>query len=225
MQEKNYANICSSSTVKCRSSEPEFSLKNPYISNKTIAELLQEGYKGVDYELAKDNAFAAAAHKFKDCIKWTLSQGDDRERGLMTPDVEVLDKLLQFMLTKFSWCPTVYSLEEAEEVFIFTPQNDLEQAAIEATISGEYGWQGSLYSLELYEYEEREVGFIFATKPPESLEPEWLLVKLNFEENIVAWSYHDGSLEQVYYIWKEKIQLPEPNYHPTTDELLDALQD
>jgi serine/threonine-protein kinase len=213
------------STVRFHLIEPEFSLKNPFISNKTIADLLEEGYKGVDYKLAKDNAFAAAAHKFKDRIKWTITKAEEREIGLMTADTEALESLLQFMLTKFSWCPTVYSLEEAEEIFIFTPQNELEKAAIEATISGEYGWQGSLYSLELYEYENYEVGFIFATRSPESPEQEWLLVKLNFEENTVAWSYHDGTLEQVYYIWKEKIQLPEPNYNPTTDELLDALKD
>ncbi len=225
MKEKNDLVIPTRSATRHRSIEPKFSLKNPFISNKTIEELLQEGYQGVDYQLAKDNAFAAAAYKFKDRIKWTITKAESWEIGLMTLDIEALDELLQFMLAKFSWCPTIYSLEEPEKIFIFTPRNDLERAAIEATISGEYGWHGSLYSLELYEYEAREVGFIFNTRPPESPEKEWLLVKLNFEDNTVAWSYHDGNLEQVYYIWKEKIQLPEPNYHPTADEILDALED
>ena len=143
----------------------------------------------------------------------------------MTTDIEELHQLLQFMLDKFNWCPKLYSLDEPEEVFIFTPKNDTEKAAIEATISGEYGWHGSLYSLEMQEYQDNEVGFIFATKPPNSPEPEWLLVKLNLEKYTGSWSHHQETFQQVYYIWKEQIQLSEPNYNPTPDEILDALKD
>ena len=112
-----------------------------------------------------------------------------------------------------------------KEAFIFTPKNDTERAAIEATVSGEYGWQGSLYSLELYEYHDNEAGFIFMTTPLNSPKQEWLLVKLNFSDYSGSWSHHEGSLEQVYYIWKENIQLSEPNYNPTSDEILDAIYD
>ena len=213
------------SSLKVRPIHYDFSLKKPFPSNKTIKELVDAGYVGVDSRMATDNAFAAAAYKFKDQIKWTLTRPHESETWLMTTDLEALERLRQFMLDKFYWCPVVYSSNTPEEVFIFSPNNELEKAAIEATISGEYGWQGSLYSLEIYEYQDNEAGFIFATKPLDSSEQEWLLVKLNFNNYTGSWSHHDGTLEQVYYIWKEKIKLSEPNYHPTTDEILDAIQD
>ena len=204
----------------------DYSLKKPFPAHKTIEELLNIGYTGVSHRLITDTAFAAAAYKFKDQIRWTITKADeDDEIGLMTKDIKELDCLLQFMLDKFNWCPMVYSLEKSAEVFIFNPQNDIEKAAIEATISGESGWKGSLYSLELYEHQDNEAGFIFTTKPLDSDDQEWLLVKLNFDDYTGCWSHHDGALENVYYIWKEKIQLSEPNYHPTTDEILDALKD
>ena len=213
-------------TLKDRPIHYDFSLKKPFPSNKTIEQLLEAGYVGVTYKLAQDNAFAAAAYKFKQKIKWTITKPDeDEERGLMTTDIEELHQLLQFMLDKFNWCPMIYSLDEPEEIFIFSPKNNIEKAAIEATICGEYGWHGSLYSLEMQEYQDNEVGFIFATKPLSSSEPEWLLVQLNIHDYTGSWSHHKGSLEQVYYIWKEQIQLSEPNYHPTSDEILDALKD
>ena len=77
--------------------------------------------------------------------------------------------------------------------------------------------------MELYEYQDNEAGFIFTTKPLDSPNQEWLLVKLNFSDYTGSWSHHDTSLEQVYYIWKEKIQLAEPIYHPTTDLILVAI--
>lgn len=213
-------------TLKDRPKHYDFTLQKPFPSKKTIEELLEAGYIGVAAKLAKDNAFAAAAYKFKNQIKWTISKPDeDKDVGLMTTDVEELQLLLQFMLDKFNWCPMIYSLEEPEEVYIFTPKNDTEKAAIEATISGEYGWRGSLYSLEMQEYQDNEVGFIFTTKPLDSPNPEWLLVKLNFDSYTGSWSHHEGTFEQVYYIWKENIQLSEPNYNPTPDEILDALKD
>lgn len=212
------------SQLKVRPEYYDFSYKKPFPSQKTIDELLNEGYVGVDRKLADDNAFAAVAYKFKNQIKWTMSNQFAEQVWLMTPDKLALEKLSDFMLKKFSWCPMIYAAKP-EKAFIFTPKNNTEKAAIEATISGEYGWQGSLYSLELYEYQDNEAGFIFATKPLDSPEPEWLLVKLNFSDYTGSWSHHDGTLEQVYYIWKEKIQLSEPNYHPTTDEILDAIND
>ncbi|MCC0177927.1 hypothetical protein I4641_13155 [Waterburya agarophytonicola K14] len=219
-----HTKMVTKSYLHARPKHYDFSYKNPCPSKKTIDELLNEGYVGVDRQLAKDNAFAAVAYKFKNQIKWTISNELEERVWLMTTDKQALKKLSDFMLNKFSWCPMIYSTKP-EETFIFSPKNDTEKAAIEATISGEYGWQGSLYSLELYEYQENEAGFIFTTKPLNSLQQEWLLVKLNFQDYTGSWSHHDGTLEQVYYIWKENIQLSEPNYHPTSDEILDAIND
>ena len=220
----NYGKTFAESHLQARPIHYDFSYKKPFPSQKTIEQLLREGYIGIDHKLAYDNAFAAIAHKFRHQIKWTISSQLEEEIWLMTTDTKALYKLSEFMLNKFSWCPMIYSAKP-QQVFIFTPKNDTEKAAIEATISGEYGWQGSLYSLEFYEYQDDEAGFIFATKPLDSPKQEWLLVKLNFSDYTGSWSHHEGTLEQVYYIWKEKIQLSEPNYNPTTDEILDAIRD
>lgn len=210
--------------IKPRPIHYDFTYKKPFPSPKSIDELLQAGYVGIDRRLARDNAFAAVAHKFKDRIKWTISNRRESDIWLMTTDKQALQNLSEFMLTKFSWSPMIYTAKP-KEAFIFTPQNDTEKAAIEATISGEYGWQGSLYSLELYEYQNQEAGFIFTTKPLNSPQQEWLLVKLDFTDYTGSWSHHGGTLEHVYYIWKENIQLSEPNYNPTVDEILDAIRD
>jgi len=200
----------------------DFSYKKPFPSHKTIDELIDEGYVGIDSKLVYDNAFAAVAYKFRHQIRWTITSRLESEVWLMTQDERALKQLSEFMLNKFSWSPMIYA-EKPQAAFIFTPKNNTERAAIEATISGEYGWQGSLYSLELYEYQDNEAGFIFATKPLDSNEQEWLLVRLNFIDYTGSWSHHEGTIEQVYYIWKENIELSEPNYKPTTDEILDAI--
>lgn len=202
----------------------DYSYKKPFPSSKTIETLIKEGYVGIDHKLVYDNAFAAVAYKFRDQIKWTITNRLEPDVWLMTKDKEALQKLSEFMLNKFSWSPMIYT-DVPKEAFIFTPKNNTERAAIEATISGEYGWQGSLYALELYEYQDNEAGFIFATKPLGSPDQEWLLVRLNFIDYTGSWSHHEGTIEQVYYIWKENIELAEPNYKPTTDEILDAIQD
>ena len=210
--------------IKPRPIHYDFTYKKPFPSVKTIDELLQEGYVGIDYRLAGDNAFAAVAYKFRDRIRWTISSQLESEIWLMTTDKQDLQNLSEFMLDRFSWSPMIYT-KKPHQAFIFTPQNDTERAAIEATVSGEYGWQGSLYSLELYEYQEHEAGFIFATKPLDSPRQEWLLVRLNFADYTGSWSHHEGTLQYVYYIWKENIQLSEPNYNPTADEILDAIRE
>ncbi len=211
-------------SLQTRPTHYDFSYKKPFPSPKTIDELLNEGYVGIDHKLAEDNAFAAVAYRFRNQIKWTISSQLESEVWLMTTDKQALQKLSEFMLNKFSWSPMIYETKP-KEAFIFTPKNDTEKAAIEATVSGEYGWQGSLYSLELYEYHDNEAGFIFLTTPLNSPKQEWLLVKLNFKDYSGSWSHHEGSLEQVYYIWKENIQLSEPNYNPSSDEILDAIYD
>ncbi|MBE9047464.1 hypothetical protein IQ255_24195 [Pleurocapsales cyanobacterium LEGE 10410] len=202
----------------------DFSYKKPFPSTKTIDQLLSEGYVGIDHHLVRDNAFAAVAYKFGSQIKWIISSQLEAEVWLMTTDRDALQQLAKFMLDKFNWSPVIYTAKP-QKTFIFTPKNNTEKAAIEATISGEYGWRGSLYSLELYEYQNNEAGFIFATKPLDSPQPEWLLVRLNFNDYTGSWSHHQGTLAEVYYIWKENIQLSEPNYNPTSDEILDAIKD
>lgn len=215
---------CQEHGLQARPIHYDFSYRKPFPSSKTIEELLAEGYIGIDRKLVYDNAFAAVAYKFGEQIKWTVSNSLESEVWLMTTDKTALKSLASFMLNKFSWSPMIYE-EKPKEAFIFTPKNNTERAAIEATISGEYGWQGSLYSLELYEYQDNEAGFIFTTKPLDSVVQEWLLVRLNFIDYTGCWSHHEGTIEQVYYIWKENIELSEPNYKPTTDEILDAIKD
>ena len=219
---QNYASV--ELSLRARPIHYDFSYKKPFRSAKNIEELLAQGYVGIDRQLVYDNAFAAVAYKFRNKIKWTLSNSQAPEVWLMTTDKQALQQLSEFMLNKFSWSPMIYTAKP-QEAFIFTPKNNTERAAIEATISGEYGWQGSLYSLERYEYQDNEAGFIFATKPLDSAEQEWLLVRLNFIDYTGSWSHHEGTIEQVYYIWKENIELAEPNYKPTTDEILDAIRD
>ena len=215
---------CDRALLRDRPVHYDFSYKKPFPSHKTIDRLLAEGYVGIDHKLVEDNAFAGVAYRFRNQIKWTISCQQESEIWLMTQDREALESLSEFMLNKFSWSPMIYACRP-QAAFIFTPKNDTEKAAIEATVSGEYGWQGSLYSLELYEHHNSEAGFIFTTKPLDSLNQEWLLVKLNFNDYTGSWSHHEGSFADVYYIWKENIQLSEPNYHPTPDQILDAIGD
>ncbi|NJM28676.1 MAG: hypothetical protein HC856_11685 [Pseudanabaena sp. RU_4_16] len=210
-----------------KKAEFTLALKQALLSNQTIEELLKEGYIGVDYELADDLAFSAAAHKFKDKIKWTKTQPDkDGDVALMTPNLAEFDELLDFMLDQFGWCPKVYSTQESPEIFIFKPRNDLEEGALSLTTDGDYGWKGSLYSLDYFDTAENQniLGLIFATKPKDTQEQEWLLVQIDRQKNSRSWSVHPGALEQVYYIWAEKIGIPEPNFKPTSDEILDALE-
>jgi hypothetical protein len=155
------------------SADYDFSLKKPFLRDRTIEELLEEGYIGVEYDFAADTAFAAAAHKFKDRIKWTRTQPDeDGEVALMTPNLAEFDQLLEFMLDKFGWCPPVYSNEESPDIFIFTPKNELEESAIALTTDGDYGWKGSLYSLDYVDTDQKPnvFCFIFATKPKDAQE-------------------------------------------------------
>ena len=203
-----------------QSSECEFSIQKPFIVDKTIDQLLREKYIGVDLKLSLDTAFAAAAHKFKDQIKWTRTQVDeDGDIALMTPNLVEFDQLLEFMLDSFGWCPKVYSSRESSEIFIFEPQDDTQQVAILLATEGEYGWKGSLHSLDYVNSTENGniLGFIFATKPKDTEEQDWLLVEIDRQKNSREWSLHPGTIEHVYYIWAERIGVPEPKFKPTTN--------
>ncbi|MEL7408404.1 MAG: hypothetical protein AAFN00_15855 [Cyanobacteria bacterium J06558_2] len=123
-------------SLETRPTHYDYSYKKPYPSRKTIDELLSEGYVGIDHKLADDNAFAAVAYKFKSQIKWTISNQQESEIWLMTTDQQALQKLSEFMLKKFSWSPMIYTAKP-QKAFIFTPKNNTEKAAIDATISGE----------------------------------------------------------------------------------------
>jgi serine/threonine-protein kinase len=195
------------------------SLNNLSDTDKTIDELLSEGYQGVNYELTENNAFIATANHFAEKTKWIKTSPDaDGDVGLMTLDVEAFDELLDFMLDKFGWCPKVYSNKSAPEIYIFTPENELEEMAIKLTTEGESGWKLSLYRLAYVDKYKQKIGFIFATKPEDSEEQDWLLVQFDLKNKTRSWSVHDGTLEQVYYLWAEEINIPEPNYNPTPEQ-------
>lgn len=201
------------------------SITNLTDTNKTIEELLSEGYQGVNYELIDNEGFVATANHFADKIQWLKTSPDeDGDIGLMTLDVQAFDELLEFMLDKFGWCPMVYSNTSASEIHIFTPQNELEEMAIELTTEGDYGWKGSLYRLAYVEKYQDKIGLIFATKPEDSEQQDWLLVQIDQKNKERSWSVHDGSLEQVYYIMAEEIEIPEPNYKPTPEQIAEAIK-
>ncbi|MEA5510529.1 protein kinase [Crocosphaera sp. UHCC 0190] len=208
------------------SADYDYSINHPFPSDKTIEELLEKGYIGVDYELVIDNAFVVAAnHKFKEQIKWVRTQPDqDGDVALMTNDTQAFDQLLDFMLDKFGWCPQVYSNQTPQEIYIFTPKNEQEEQAIYLATVGDFGWKGSLYSLEYNEAYRDKSCLIFATQPKDSQKQEWLLVQVNTKKKQISWSVHDESLEKVYYLWAESIKIPEPKFKPTADELIDAIK-
>ena len=79
----------------------DFSYKKPFPSQKTIEQLLNEGYIGIDHKLVYDQAFAAVAYKFRNEIQWTISNRLESEVWLMTKDKMALQKLAEFMLSKF----------------------------------------------------------------------------------------------------------------------------
>jgi serine/threonine-protein kinase len=203
---------------------PSLLTTNLTATDKTINELLLEGYQGVNYELTDNEAFVATANHFVGKIQWLKTSPDeDGDIGLMTLDVQAFDELLEFMLDKFGWCPRVYSNKGKKEIHIFTPENELEEMAIELTTEGEYGWKGSLYRLTYVEKYQDKIGLIFATKPEDSEQQDWLLVQIDEKSNERSWSVHDGTLEQVYYIMAEEIDIPEPNYNPTPEQISKAL--
>ncbi|MEH2052096.1 hypothetical protein [Nostoc sp.] len=144
---------------------------------------------------------------------WTLRDVKNFTHAEACKELEVKtkDELLKYLLTTFFHIGGVVKeilLEKPEsssEVFIFTPQNELETAAIQITTKDDGGWQGCLYKLEYYATENDELCLIFATKPPDVKEQEWLLVIFNQTKGERYWSVHTGSLKQVYYKWAEKI--------------------
>jgi len=206
----------------------DFSFKNPFISDKTIKQLLEEGYIGVPYDSVADQAvFAAICQRFQDKVKWTKTAPDeDGDIGLMTSNVAEFDELIQFMVENFDWYPAYYSNQEASKPFIFTPKDEIEACAIELATTGEYGWRGSLYSLNYFDItrDRKHLCFIFATQPESSEQQEWLFFRFDRIQNSTCWSVHPTTLNQVCYLWAEEIEVPEPNLNPTADEILNILK-
>ena len=175
----------------------DFSFRNPFISDKTIDQLLEEGYIGVPYDFVADQAvFAAICQRFKDKVKWTKTAPDnDGDVGLMTSNVAEFYELTQFMMENFGWYPAYYSNQEVDKPFIFTAKNEIEANAIKVATSGEYGWRGSLYSLDCFGMtrNSRHLCFIFATQP-EGSEAERPKIKLGrpLAMQVAATSFRSG---------------------------------
>jgi serine/threonine-protein kinase len=51
------------------------------------------------------------------------------------------------------------------------------------------------------------------------------LVQIDLKENTRGWSVHNGNLEQVYYIFAEEINIPEPNFNPTPKQILKIINE
>jgi hypothetical protein len=97
--------------------------------------------------------------------------------------------------------------------YIFTPENDLEAAAIVLATKNENGWKGSLYSLEYFDRYLEETCFIFATKPEGSKHQEWLLLSFNHRTTAKYWiALGEKSLAEVYYAWARMEKKPDPSF-------------
>lgn len=195
------------------------SLQNPLTSEKSVEELLAEGYVGVDAELAGNVAFALASEQFKKQINWIKSKFSGREKlALMTSHKEAFEQLLEFLNSKFGWYPEIYQEEGKSEVYIFPPDNHIEEEAIQLATTDEDAWTGSLYSLDYLERHQNVLLFIFATKSKNSDKQEWLVVQKNVENNQKWVSLYSGTLEEAYYNWAKQVDLTAPKFRQI-DEL------
>jgi len=99
-----------------------------------------------------------------------------------------------------------------ENIFIFTPKNDVEDLAIAVATLGETGWKGSLYSLDCTDTYREHTCFIFATQPKESKNQQWLLVSNDSKNDVKFWSALEGMLlRDVYYAWTSLVQKTFPS--------------
>lgn len=99
------------------------------------------------------------------------------------------------------------------KAYIFTPENDLEEAAIAVAVEGPAGWKDSLYSLNYFDRYLEHTCFIFATQPPENQEQEWLLVNFDGRTGTKYWiALGEKVLSEVYYAWAKVVQKPDPQF-------------
>lgn len=101
---------------------------------------------------------------------------------------------------------------KAADIHIFTPESDLEVAAIALATEGDIGWKGSLYSLEYFDCHLEHTCFIFATEPEESIQ-QWLLVNFDTRADAKYWIVLGNKLlSEVYYAWAKVVKAPHPYF-------------
>jgi len=102
---------------------------------------------------------------------------------------------------------------EKSSAHIFLPNNDLEVVAIAIATEGENGWKGSLYGLEYFDYYREHNCFIFATKPQESRNQQYLLVSFDSRLDVKYWiAPGETSLRDIYYTWAKIVRKPNPKF-------------
>lgn len=104
---------------------------------------------------------------------------------------------------------------EKATAYIFTPKNDLEEAAIAVATEGSAGWKDSLYSLDYVDRYLEHTCFIFATRPKESKDQQWVLVNLDGRYGSKYWiALGEKELSDVYLAWAKVVQKPNPQFDP-----------
>lgn len=102
---------------------------------------------------------------------------------------------------------------KTDRVHVFTPESDLEVAAIAIATEGNIGWKGSLYSLDYFDCYQENTCFIFATVPRESRFQEWLLVNFDTRADAKYWIVLGNKLlVEVYYAWANVVGYPHPYF-------------
>lgn len=104
---------------------------------------------------------------------------------------------------------------EESTTYIFRPKNDLEEIAIAIAIDGHTGWQDSLYSLDYVDHYLEHTCLIFATRPEESKDQQWLLVNLDGRYSSSYWiALGEKQLLEAYYAWAKIVGNPNPHFNP-----------
>jgi hypothetical protein len=102
---------------------------------------------------------------------------------------------------------------EKSHAHIFIPNNDLEVVAIAIATEGENGWKGSLYGLEYFDHYREHNCFIFATKPQESRNQQYLLVNFDSRLEVKYWiAPGETPLKDIYYTWAKIVRKPNPKF-------------
>jgi len=136
---------------------------------------------------------------------------------------ETRRKLLSLKLLILEKDKAVQNREKARiaDIYIFAPQNELEVAAIALAQAGDIGWKGSLYSLDYCDSYQDHTCYIFATRPAEAREQEWLLVSVDRRNEAKYWvTLGQKLLPEVYYAWAKVVGIPHPQFDPSLNELM-----
>ena len=109
----------------------------------------------------------------------------------------------------------IQNREQESEIYIFSPKTDLEEAAIAIAIEGHTGWKDALYSLDYVDRHLEHTCFIFATRPKDSKDQQWLLVNLDGRSGSKYWIVlGEKQLSEVYYAWAKVVGKPNPYFNP-----------